>query len=434
MLLAASNVGVIEAFFATGAAVLALGLALAVRARSRLARRLRASLEEQERLAVSDGLTGLHNQRFLDEVVKLEVQRARESERPVGVVALNLDGLAEVNRVHGRVAGDRVLVEVAIRLRRTVRPADVLARYGGDEFAVALADADPETVLEIAERCRATIASTPFSLAGREVSVTASTGAACFPDHVRTAAELVDAAVGAAAAAKVAGRNAVRIAARTTEPGDPISTLDAAGVLGYLEAIADEVDRRQGVEGHSLACAGWAGLLADALGLDDATRWRCVAAARLHDIGKVSVPDAILRKAERLTEAEWSRVREHPTQGAQLIALAESLSEIAPIVAEHHERVDGRGFPSGKIGGEIASEARMVAVCDAWAAMLSDRPYRPALSADDARAELLAGSGTQFDAEVVAAFLALPAVRRRSVGPAPVTPESGFLVARRPVG
>jgi two-component system cell cycle response regulator len=434
VLSAAMNVGVIEALFATCFVVLAIGLVLAVRARSRLARRLRASLDEQERLAVSDGLTGLHNQRFLDEVIKLEVERARRNDRPVGVVALNLDGLAEVNRAHGRVAGDRVLVEVATRLLRTVRSSDVLARYGGDEFAAALADTDAETVLEIAERCRVAIAATPFSLAGHQVTVTTSTGAACFPEHAHTAAELVDAAVGAAAAAKAAGRNTVRLAAQTQEPSHPIHTLDPAGVLAYLESIADEVDRRQGVDGHSLACAGWAGLLSDALGLDDAARWRCVAAARFHDVGKISVPDAILCKAERLNEAEWSRVREHPAQGARLVALAENLSDVAPIIEEHHERLDGRGFPSGKIGGEITIEARLVAVCDAWAAMLSDRPYRGALSADDARAELLAGSGTQFDAEVVAAFLALPAVRRRSVGAAPVTPGGGPLVARRPVG
>src|SRR3954463_14730465 len=142
---AAIDISLLGAFAATGLAALAFGLWLMARARGRLAHRLEASLEEQERLAISDGLTGLHNQRFLDEVVKIEVERARRNERSVAMVALNLDGLSAVNRLHGRVAGDRVLVEVATRLMRCVRSSDVLARYGGDEFAAVLADADAET-------------------------------------------------------------------------------------------------------------------------------------------------------------------------------------------------------------------------------------------------------------------------------------------------
>jgi two-component system cell cycle response regulator len=428
------DAGVLGVLGAAGLAALAFGLLLMARARGRLARRLEASLEEQDRLAVSDGLTGLHNQRFLDEVIKIEVERARRNNRSVALVTLNLDGLAEVNRRHGRVAGDRVLVEVATRLMRCVRSSDVLARYGGDEFAAVLADADAETVLEVAERCRAAIGGTAFSLAGQQVTVTASTGAACLPEHALTATELVDAAIGATAAAKAAGGDAVLLATRPPEPGEPGHEPDAASVLGYLESVADEVDRRQGIRGHSLACAAWAGLLAGALGLDDQARWRCVAAARFHDVGKISVPAAVLTKADRLDEQEWRRVREHPSQGAVLVELAGSLSDVAPVIAEHHERPDGRGFPKGKIGSEISLEARVVAVCDAWAAMLTDRTYRAALSADEARAELLAGSGTQFDPEVVAAFLALPDVRRRGAGVAPATTDAGSLAARRPVG
>jgi two-component system, cell cycle response regulator len=431
---AAIDIGVLGVLGAAGLAVLALGLLLIARAKRRLARRLERSLEEQDRLAVSDGLTGLHNQRFLDEVIKIEVERARRNDRSVALMALNLDGLAEVNRRHGRVAGDRVLVEVATRLTRCVRSSDVLARYGGDEFAAVLADTDAETALEVAERCRAAIGGTAFSLAGHQVTVTASVGAACLPEHARTATELVDAAIGATAAAKPAGGDTVLLATGAPEPGEPGHEADAVSVLAYLESVADEVDRRQSIEGHSLACAAWAGLLAGALGLDDKARWRSVAAARFHDVGKIAVPVAILTKADRLTEEEWRRVREHPSQGAVLVGLAGSLGDVAPVIAEHHERPDGRGFPQGKIGSEISIEARVVAVCDAWAAMRSNRDYRAALSADEARAELLAGSGTQFDPDVAAAFLALPDVHRRDAGAAPRTAESGSLAARRAGG
>jgi HD-GYP domain-containing protein (c-di-GMP phosphodiesterase class II) len=307
----------------------------------------------------------------------------------------------------------------------------VLARYGGDEFATVLADADAETALEVAERCRAAIAGTPFSLAGQDVTMTVSAGAACLPEHAHTAAELVDAAVSAASTTKLAGGDAVKLA-DTGDDGEPMPVLESAGVVTYLESVADEVDRRQGVEGHSLACAGWAGMLADALGLDDDQRWRCVAAARFHDVGKITVPDRVLGKAERLNAEEWRRVREHPNQGARLVGLAASMADVAPVIAEHHERPDGGGFPAGKIGAEIRIEARVVAVCDAWSAMLADRPYRDALSPDEARAELLTGSGTQFDPAVVAAFLALPAVRARRVSASP--DDAGPVVVRRPLG
>lgn len=416
------------------ALLLAGGLWLAMRARARDAKRLQAALDEQERLAVSDGLTGLNNQRFLDEVLKLEIERARRNERPVAALLLDLDGLGAVNRTHGRVAGDRVLVEASTRLLRCVRSSDILARYGGDEFAAVLADADVEVVLEVAERCRSTIAATQFSVAGHNVEMTVSVGAACLPQHAHTAGDLVNCAGRATRAAKAAGGDTVRLADDAGAPEGALPALDAVGVVTYLESIADDVDQRQGVAGHSLACAGWAGLLADALGLDDAARWRCVAAARFHDVGKVTVPNAILAKAGRLDEEEWGRVREHPAQGARLVELATTLVDVAPVIAEHHERPDGRGFPNGKIGGEIAIEARIVAVCDAWAAMRADRPYRTALSADEARAELLAGSGTQFDSGVVGAFLGLAEVRRRSVGPAPSGAAVAPLAGRRAAG
>ena len=315
-----------------------------------------------------------------------------------------------------------------------MRSSDVLARNGADKFTAVLADAESETVLEVAERCRAAVASTPFTLTGQDMEITISAGAACLPQHAQSLGELIDAGERAIAAAKVQGGDAVRMADEAGAPDEGLPALDAVGVVTYLESVADDVDQRQDVEGHSLACAAWAGRVADALGLDEAVRWRCVAAARFHDVGKVTVPNAILAKAGRLTEEEWRRVREHPAQGARLVELAPTLSDVAPVIGEHHERPDGSGFPKGKIGGEISIEARVVAVCDAWAAMRADRPYRDALSADEARAELLAGSGTQFDSGVVGVFLALPEVRRRDVGAAPSGAESAPVVVRRPVG
>ena len=149
----------------------------------------------------------------------------------------------------------------------------------------------------------------------------------------------------------------------------------------------------------------WAALVARELGLDEAAQRRCSLAARYHDVGKSTVPKEILSKDGPLSIFEWELVKEHPEMGATLVELAPELAGIARIIREHHERYDGRGYPRGKKNEEISTEARIIACCDAWEAMRSDRAYAAARTASEARAELLAGRGTQFDPEVVRAFL-----------------------------
>lgn len=128
--------------------------------------------------------------------------------------------------------------------------------------------------------------------------------------------------------------------------------------------------------------------------------------AELHDVGKFAIPDAILGKPGALTDDEWELVRRHPVVGQRILAAAPALVHLAEIVRATHERFDGRGYPDGLVGAEIPLVARVVAVCDAFDAMTANRPYRPALSAEDALAELRRCAGTQFDPAVVAAFLA----------------------------
>ncbi|HEY7874038.1 MAG TPA: HD domain-containing phosphohydrolase [Actinomycetota bacterium] len=181
------------------------------------------------------------------------------------------------------------------------------------------------------------------------------------------------------------------------------------GLLSFLENLADDIDRRQSNEGHSRDMARWAGLVALELDLDDDRQWACSTAARLHAIGKVVVPEAILNKKGPLSSEEWDLMQSHPAQGADIIKLAPGFERVAQVIRQHQERFDGTGYPEGKSDIEISLEARIVAVCGAWAAMRATRPYRDALSRDQARAELETGSGTEFDPEVVRAFLLLEA-------------------------
>lgn len=184
---------------------------------------------------------------------------------------------------------------------------------------------------------------------------------------------------------------------------------DPDRLSAFLGNVADELDRRQASAGHSRAMKRWAELVARELDLDEDRQWACATAARLHAIGKIVVPEAVLNKEGPLTSEEWELIQSHPARGAELVGLAPGFERVADVIREHQERFDGTGYPAGKSTIEISLEARIVAVCGAWAAMRAMRPYRAALGRDEARAELESGSGTEFDPEVVRAFLLLEA-------------------------
>jgi two-component system, cell cycle response regulator len=182
------------------------------------------------------------------------------------------------------------------------------------------------------------------------------------------------------------------------EPGE-------RATVAAVEALATLVDSRDaGTNVHADRVAELAEELALALGCTQERARDVYLAGKLHDIGKVAVPDSILRKRGTLTEAEWETMRRHPTIGANVVSHVSSLARLAPIIRSHHERYDGLGYPEGLHGFEIPLEARIVAVADAFDAMISDRPYRDRLSVECARRNLREAAGTQFDPEIVAAL------------------------------
>jgi putative nucleotidyltransferase with HDIG domain len=240
---------------------------------------------------------------------------------------------------------------------------------------------------------------------GRTIAVTASLGVATMPP-ASSKDELMRRADRALYRAKRLGRNQVQVDDTEVDLGLVVSDT-GSHVLDYLQNLADQIDSRQMGSVHSVAMAAWAGRIAAALGAGQDQRERVVLAARFHDIGKIVVPDAILLKPGSLTDEEWQVMREHPEQGARLVQLAPETEEVAPIIAAHHERPDGTGYPAGLSGEQIPLEAQIVAVCDAWSAMLADRPYRRALTEAEAIQQLQRGKGTQFDPAVVDVFIRL---------------------------
>ena len=369
--------------------------------------RLSLAAGRQRDMAVTDQLTGLRNRRYFEAHLETECARSLRSGDPLSLILFDIDYFKSVNDGYGHPTGDRVLAEMAARLAAETRAGDVLARYGGEEFAVLLAGASSGTAETAASRMMAAVNDAPFSPEqGLQLLITASGGVVTYPDHVSTPAELVAGADRALYAAKSAGRSRL-VAGRF----DPLPTFLRRGrvdpVVDYLEALADRVDVYQAPVEHGSAIARWAVAMAAELGLDEATQRRCDLAGRLHDVGKVAVPLHILTKSGPLDGHDWVHLHDHPSQGELIVSCAPGMREIAEIIGQHHERVDGTGYPRGLAGAQIRVESKILSVCDTFASMRAARPHRPALSQEEAVGRLTAARGTQLAADLVDLFLEL---------------------------
>jgi hypothetical protein len=295
------------------------------------------------------------------------------------------------------------------------------------------------TLAAIAERLREAVGSSPVAIGPDEwTSVTVSVGAAAFPEHAADAGELVGVVDGALYAAKERGRDRAVIGPAPRSPFEAAGSDDGvagdgagaprrggpADYLVYLSYVAEDVDGRLSGHEHSSAIARWARAMALELGLDADTVRRVELSGRLHDVGKVVVPDAVLTKPDRLSPEEWALMARHAEHGYRMTSGLPGLRSVAKIIRQHHERYDGTGYPYGLPGRDIRIEARLIAVCDSWAAMRADRLYQAALTEEQACAELLGGRGTQFDGDFVELFLELRErgvvgeLRRLRTGPA----------------
>ena len=365
-----------------------------------LYQRASAHAEEATRLAITDPLTGLGNLRHFDERLGRELERAGRRGTSVALCLVDVDDFKRVNDGFGHPAGDRVLAHLGTRLRH----GGEAFRLGGDEFALLLPGYE-------ATSAAAAAAAVVDRIAAVEVeavkAVTVSAGVAAYPEHADDPSELVRVADAALYQAKERGKNRVRV----HRPGLRV-VAPVPGVLGEenfraAATLAQAVDARDAYTGrHSARVAELAGQLALRLGLDVADVELTRLAAGLHDVGKLAVPEQILLKPGPLTSEERLELERHPHVGSR-VADALGIEPVAESILHHHERFDGNGYPGMRGGTEIPLGARIILVADAYDAMTSDRVYRTRLSRDEARAELERCAGTQFDPDVVSAFLAV---------------------------
>jgi diguanylate cyclase (GGDEF)-like protein len=370
-----------------------------------LRQRLVGSVERFGELSNRDPLTELLNRRGFEGALDTELERSRRSGAPLSLAVADVDDLARVNATLGLAAGDEALRGVSAALGSVMRSFDTAARVGGEEFALLAPDCDEHGAYMLAERARVDVA-TASAAAGHGLTI--SFGVATFPVHGRSAESLLHAADQALRAAKSLGRN--RTVISSAEVSGAPSPARRAGPeprvgLTALLNIAEALDvRDSGSASHSHRVGRFAELTARELGLPPDTVERMRLAGILHDVGRIGMPDALIRKQGPLSDRDWELVHSHPEIGARMVETTE-FDDIRSWILFHHERPDGRGYPAGLTAEELPLEARILAVSDAYEAMTRDRPHRPARSAEQAAEELRRGADRQFDAAVVEALL-----------------------------
>jgi diguanylate cyclase (GGDEF)-like protein len=339
-----------------------------------------AQRDELNRISRADPLTGCLNRRGFLERLDAEVDEAARTGRSFALIALDLDRFKSVNDADGHAAGDELLRWTVESLSENLRAMDSVGRLGGDEFAVLIPGAARPETLTLVDRLSALLAErAPSSL-----------GIACYPADGTDAEELQRHADAELYAAK---------------EGRRIETAPSRRELSWATALAQAVDTRIAVpDEHSTAVARYAATVAEEMGWEGGDLALLRMAAMLHDVGKVGIPDSILRKSGPLTEEEYDQMRLAPVTGAELVGRVEGLGAIVPWIYHAHEHMDGSGYPEGLRGDAIPLASRIIAVADAFDAMTTNRPYRGAMSRDDAVAELQRCSGTQFDPQCVAAL------------------------------
>ena len=353
------------------------------------------------RLALTDPLSGLGNHRSFQERLKHELLRAEADDEPFTLCMIDVDDFKRINDLYGHPVGDRVLASVGRRLRQNGEAF----RLGGDEFALLLPGVTADEALSAAASVLARIGSLELADVG---SVTASAGVAGFPHQAFDRDELIRLADSALYWAKEHGKNRVHVYRPDVVELAELRRLahgpDRAARFRAAASLAKAVDARDTYTGsHSTRVAELSAWIAHRLGVDREHIELTRLAGSLHDLGKLAIPEEILRKPGPLTDPERLVLQRHPEIGHRML---ESLGvdPVAEWVLHHHERWDGTGYPERLRGDEIPLGARIIFVADAYDAMTSDRAYRGRLTPREAIEELERCSGTQFDPDIVAAF------------------------------
>ena len=393
--------------------------------------------QKLQQQSITDGLTGVKTRRFFWEGLTSEWKRASRSGRPFSVVLMDLDKFKEVNDTFGHLEGDLVLARVGRLLEQKCRQSNVVARYGGDEFVILMPETGVDQAQSLAERLRQWVATDPMLA---EHHITGSFGVASFPVHGFSVEDIIRVADAGMYVSKHAGGNLVRTAEELLEGEN--SAVTRQMISGYIEGflqrehtgpehleelvhtlkkMASAEDGyhvhvlRESIEalsraaelrevhgsGHGETVARYAEIIGRALGLPPEELADLIYVSRVHDVGKIFVPERILNKPGPLTEDEFYIVKMHARVGSEIVATIPNSEALQQAIAHHHEAFDGMGYPEELRGDQIPLWARIIAIADAYANMTTERSFAPGKTSDQALAELETLSGTRYDGMLV---------------------------------
>lgn len=358
-------------------------------------------------LANRDDLTGLYSHGYFQSALSNMINQAESNGKPISLLFIDIDYFKYFNDLYGHQIGDEVLKEIGARISSHLKPSHIAARYGGEEFTVIMYDTAEADAVRFAETIRKDIEKA-FDKKYNEVKkITVSIGIGCYPTKAKNKDELIKCADDALYRAKSFHRNRVETFQSVLEElKSDIVEEDDMSIINSMKTLIGVINSKDKYTyRHIERVVVYCGIIADALKINDKDKKILKYGAYLHDIGKINIPEEILNKKMPLTKEEWDMLKQHPAYGVDIVSPVKSLVDSIPIILHHHERYDGGGYPTGLAGEQIPYLARVLTVADCFDAMTSNRPYSIARSVEDAIGELIACSSTQFDPEIVEAFV-----------------------------
>ena len=394
--------------------------------------------EMSEGYANTDNLTLLYNHRGFQEILSNEISRAEINKQKLSIVMMDVCNITKINRELGHAKGDEVIKLVAEKVRQNMREGDIAGRYGGDEIAIIMPNTSIAQAKYVAEYLTYSLSCCFIDDIG---PVKVSVGIATYPDCSEDKEKLLILAEQAMYISQAKGYKdgmSAIISSADFNFWDDVALKSYAEVIGKRHAqlginfedeliskfnadhaisgariseiatsLAGAIDAKDPyTKGHSTSVSRFSEALARAINLPEDEVERIKLGALLHDVGKIGIPETVLKKEGPLSDDEWAIMKQHPTIGAEKVLMPNpSLRDLIPIVKYHHERIDGKGYPEGLANGDIPLAAKIVAIADTYHALISDRPYRRGMNIEKAISILNEGAGTQWDGDLVRTFI-----------------------------
>lgn len=397
-------------------------------------------MDKANKLDNTDTLTSLYNHRGFQEILTSELVRAKDNGTHLSVIMMDVNNISKINRELGHAKGDEVIKLLAEKVKQNVRTNDKAGRYGGDEIAIILPDTTTADAKYLAEYITYTLSCCFVDDVG---PVKVSVGISTFPDCTQDKEKLlvlaeqamyISQAKGykegmsaiistsdfnfwdnealnsfAEVLAKRHGQMGINFEEELVHKFNSEQIVSQNHLMEMVTSLAGAIDAKDPyTKGHSTSVSRYSEALARAVNLPEDEVQRITLGALLHDVGKIGIPENVLKKPSNLSDDEWEIMKQHPVIGAEkVLAPNEALRDLIPMVKYHHEHIDGTGYPDKLKGEEIPLSARIVSVADSFHALISDRPYRKGLGVEKACEILKMGAGTQWDSDLVRHFITI---------------------------